>query len=218
MHLKNLLDLIIRTYVLLDVPKKSLRENLLQAGVERMWRSGYAGASVRDLVAVAHAPQGSFTNHFRSKEDFACEVLERYFEYVRRLVLDDLKDARVSPLDRLKRYFATVTGKLGEASYERGCLAGNLAIEASPESEPIRLRLAEIFKEWTAAFTACVAEAQTKGEIKSDLSAEQLAEFLINSWQGAMLRMKIDRNERALDAFNSVIFSIVMRKEINERQ
>ena len=44
-----------------------------------MFRKGYVGAGVRDIVAEAPAPQGSFTNHFRSKEEFAREVLDLYF-------------------------------------------------------------------------------------------------------------------------------------------
>ena len=46
-------------------------------------RQGYGGASVRDIVRAAGVPQGSFTNHFTSKEAFAQEVLDRYFSLVR---------------------------------------------------------------------------------------------------------------------------------------
>ena len=48
-----------------------------------MFRSGYVGSSVRDIAAAAGAPQGSFTNHFRSKEEFAGEVLDRYFDHMK---------------------------------------------------------------------------------------------------------------------------------------
>ena len=58
------------------MPKESLRERILDAGLRVMFRSGYIGSGVRDIVAEAHAPQGSFTNHFRSKEAFAVEVLD----------------------------------------------------------------------------------------------------------------------------------------------
>ena len=58
----------------------SLRENILDAGLKVMFRSGYFGSSVRDICAAARAPHGSFTNHFRSKERFAQEVLDRYVE------------------------------------------------------------------------------------------------------------------------------------------
>ena len=54
--------------------KRSLREDILKAGLKVMFRSGYQGASVRDICVAAGAPHGSFTNHFRSKEAFAREV------------------------------------------------------------------------------------------------------------------------------------------------
>ena len=62
------------------VPKPSNRERILEAGLKVMIRKGYAGAGVRDIAAEARAPQGSFTNHFRSKEEFAREVLDLYFD------------------------------------------------------------------------------------------------------------------------------------------
>ena len=57
------------------MPKPSNRDRILKAGLKVMFDKGYVGAGVRDIVGEASAPQGSFTNHFRSKEDFAREVL-----------------------------------------------------------------------------------------------------------------------------------------------
>jgi TetR/AcrR family transcriptional repressor of nem operon len=42
-----------------------------------VFERGYCGASARDIVQAAGVPQVSFTNHFRSKEAFSLEVLER---------------------------------------------------------------------------------------------------------------------------------------------
>jgi TetR/AcrR family transcriptional regulator, transcriptional repressor for nem operon len=64
----------------------SLRERILNAGLKVMIRSGYNGASVRDICAAAGAPLGSFTNHFSSKEAFAQEVFDRYFANTKNLV------------------------------------------------------------------------------------------------------------------------------------
>jgi TetR/AcrR family transcriptional repressor of nem operon len=55
--------------------KPSNRDRILKAGLKVMFRKGYGGAGVRDIVAEAPAPQGSFTNHFRSKEEFVAETL-----------------------------------------------------------------------------------------------------------------------------------------------
>jgi len=52
------------------MPKPSHREKLLAAGLQVVLEKGYCGASVRDIIQAAEVPQGSFTNHFRSKEAF----------------------------------------------------------------------------------------------------------------------------------------------------
>ena len=82
--------------------KPSLRGKILRTGMRLMFRSGYQGATVRDICAAAGAPQGSFTNHFRSKEAFAEEVLDQYFDYLKGLVKQALNDETRTPRQRLK--------------------------------------------------------------------------------------------------------------------
>src|SRR5437588_2511570 len=92
--------------------RRSLRDKILQSGLRVMFRSGYRGASVRDICAAAGAPHGSFTNHFRSKEAFAAEVLDQYFDYLKRLAAEALNDQQLTPRQRLKRYLDVVTDRL----------------------------------------------------------------------------------------------------------
>src|SRR5271156_853280 len=146
------------------MPKPSNRDRILDAGLKVMLRKGYVGAGVRDIVAEALAPQGSFTNHFRSKEEFAREVLDVYFEDLKRLVAETLGDGTNSPRKRLRRYLDLITDRLVEAEFSRGCLIGDFSLEAAPQSEMLRTRLAEIFVEWRTAFAACIAEGQATGE------------------------------------------------------
>ena len=141
------------------MPKQSHRENLLEAGRKVMFERGYRGAGVRDIVSEAGAPQGSFTNHFRSKEAFAGEVLDRYFDYLREIVEATLGDRSLSPRDRIRRYFDVITGKLKAEKWALGCLIGNLSLEISPESRLLRTRLSQIFAEWREPFAAYLVEA-----------------------------------------------------------
>jgi TetR/AcrR family transcriptional regulator, transcriptional repressor for nem operon len=174
-----------------------------------MFRSGYVGASVRDVMTEAEGPQGSFTNHFRSKEAFAGEVLDRYFAHVRALVGQALDDRSLSPRERLRRYLDIVTERLAADGFTRGCLIGDFSLEAAPQSAALRQQLATIFAEWRAPFAACIAEGQAAGEIASTFDAEELAEFLLASWEGAILRMKVDRDAAALERFKTIAFATV---------
>ncbi len=126
--------------------KASHRDRILDAGLKVMFRKGYIGSGVRDIVAEASAPQGSFTNHFRSKEAFAREVLDRYFDHLKGLVAQVLDDRSLSPRQRLRRYLDIITERLKADEFRRGCLIGDFSLEAAPQSDMLRERLAAIFR------------------------------------------------------------------------
>src|SRR3984957_2185696 len=146
------------------MPKPSNRDRILEAGLKVMYRKGYVGAGVRDIVAEASAPQGSFTNHFRSKEDFAREVLDLYFADLKQLVAEVLDDANRGPRERLRRYLDLITDRLVAAEFTHGCLIGDFSLEAAPQSEMLRTRLPENFGLLALAFGLCLTVAQTFGE------------------------------------------------------
>src|ERR1700751_5099015 len=193
--------------------QRSLREDILNAGLKVMFRSGYIGASVRDICAAAGAPQGSFTNHFRSKEAFTQEVLDRYFADLKTVVNKALNDKYLTPRQRLKRYLEIITGRLEGARWNRGCLIGDLSLEASLQSKLLRKRLEDIFREWRAPFAPCIAEAQAAGEIDSQCEPLDLAEFLLASGEGAILRMKVNGGPGALDRFKNIVFETVFNEK-----
>jgi TetR/AcrR family transcriptional regulator, transcriptional repressor for nem operon len=191
--------------------RPSLRDKILRAGLPVMFRSGYHRASVRDICATAGAPQGSFTNHFRSKEAFAVEVLDQYFDYLQGLVREALNHETLTPRQRLKRYLDIITGKLERDGWKIGCLIGDLSLEASSHSKCLRGRLDAIFQEWRTPFASCIAAAQSAGEIDSRFDATELAEFLLASWEGAILRMKVERRPAALKRFKTIVFETVFK-------
>lgn len=192
--------------------RPSLREHLLHAGLPVLFRSGYHAASVRQICAAARAPQGSFTNHFRSKEAFILEVLNRYFEYLKELVHQTLNNPTLSPRQRLEHYLEVIIDKLKADRWMTGCLIGDFSLQASSHSNILRKRLDAIFKEWRTSFASCIAAAQRAGEIDSDFDAKDLAEFLLTSWQGAILRMKVERSPAALERFKTIVFATVFKE------
>ena len=191
----------------------SLRENILDAGMKVMFRSGYFGSSVRDICTTAKAPHGSFTNHFRSKERFAKEVLDRYFANLQLRVEKSLGDKTLTPRQRLQHYLELITDVLAHGGWNRGCLIGDFSIETSAVSKLMRQRLEAIFEEWRAPFAECIAEGQAIGEIDATFDATELAEFFLASWEGAILRMKVERGPAPLERFQKIIFQTVFKEK-----
>lgn len=192
--------------------KPSLREDILNAGLKVMFQAGYNGATVRDICAAAGAPHGSFTNHFRSKEAFAKEVLDRYFANLQGHIKKALGDTSLTPRQRLQRYLQIISGVLADDKWSRGCLIGDFSLETASRSKLLRQRLESIFHEWRAPFAACIAEAQAASEIDATFDPVDLAEFLLASWEGAILRMKVDRGPAALERFQKIIFQTVFKE------
>jgi TetR/AcrR family transcriptional repressor of nem operon len=87
---------------------------------------------------------------------------------------------------------------------------GNFSAELADQSRLIRDRLSSNFAAWSRPIEGCIRDGQKAGEISRDLDPAVLAAFLLNSFQGAMLRMKAEKNGSPLDAFMTMVFSHVL--------
>ena len=192
--------------------KPSNRERLLQEGLKVVHERGYLGASVRDIVQAAGVPQGSFTNHFASKEAFVLEVLDRYYAGSAEIVGRSLKNPRLAPLERIRAYIRENRKRIQRDGVQHGCLYGNLSAEAVDHSEPIRRRLEQIFSEAQESVKACLQEAAADGSAPADLDPTRIAAFFISSLQGAILLAKAQRRLTPIDQFESVLFDSVLRR------
>ena len=191
------------------MPKPSMREHLITSGLETLHRQGFNASAVQDITDAAGLPKGSFYNYFESKEALALEVIDRFGKEQGALG-GVLSDESISPVERLRRYFALLAANLAAQNYERGCLVGNFSTELADQSRPIRDRLAATFAGWSRPIEACIRDAQQAGEISRDTDAGALADFLLNSFEGAMLRMKVEKDSSPLDHFMTLVFSRVL--------
>lgn len=191
--------------------KFSNRDKLLTDGLRVMHKQGYAGTSVRDIVQAAGVPQGSFTNHFASKESYALEILERYFAEAGALIRGTLLDDTKPPLHRLEAYIDANADQLDANDLRAGCLLGNFAAEASNAGETIRKRLVEIFGEIRGAVAQCLKAAVETGELPRDFKCDRTAGFIVASLQGAILLAKAERSTAPVERFRKILFSKVLR-------
>jgi TetR/AcrR family transcriptional repressor of nem operon len=123
-----------------------------------------------------------------------------------------LDDKSLGPRQRLKRYLDIISGILEAAQWNRGCLIGDFSLETTSQSKLMRQRLEAIFQEWRVPFASCIAEAQSIGEIDSTFDPVDLAEFLLASWEGAILRMKVERGPAALERFKKIAFQTIFKE------
>ena len=196
--------------------RPSFRNRLIASGTQTVHRCGFASAGVREITAAAKVAQGSFTNHFVSKEEFGVAVMEHYTEQIQSIFQKTLRDKSRPPLARLQSYFETIVDRLAENDWRYGCLAGNMALEAAEHSDNIRKCVRRYLDGAEAAFADVINEAQFSGHLQLERDAQPIAAALLEAWHGAMLRMKVERSPASLQRFLKltlpVLLGVPMRK------
>jgi TetR/AcrR family transcriptional repressor of nem operon len=190
---------------------------LLSEGLRLVHKSGFGASSVRDIVQAAGVPNGSFTNHFSSKEVFGLEILARYIEAADALVAATLRNDTLAPLQRLRGWIEASIDFLKEDDCRMGCLLGNLSAEASEHSEAIRKRVARAFTEYQEAVAYCLRAAVAAGELVSTTDTHEIAGFIISSLQGSILVAKAQRSSAPIERFLRVLFSTVLQPVVAVR-
>ncbi len=187
--------------------RASLREKIVDAALERFHVQGFNGCSAQDITEAASAPKGSFYNHFKTKELLALETLDRYNEDSKVSILfEDDKP----PLQRLMAHFEFLAARAESWGFGRGCLIGNFGADMADSYPAMRKALAKVLLDWSDAVAIVLRQAQAEGEISKDKDADLMARFLVNAWQGATTRSRIDKNRAALDDFLTVAFDILL--------
>jgi TetR/AcrR family transcriptional repressor of nem operon len=190
--------------------KISNKDKILANGLKVVLERGYVGASVRDIVEAAGVPQGSFTNHFASKEAFSLEILDRYFATNRVVIAETLRNEALSPLKRVRAYIDASMSAIKSHGLKNGCLVGNFAAEASDHSEIIRKRLSAIYTEVREAVTDSLKAAVRDGELPKSFKTSEVATFIVTGLQGAWLVSKVERDLAFAENYKKILFSTVL--------
>jgi len=184
------------------IAKKQIkREKLLDQGVQMLMAQGYHGTGIKDILDIVGIPKGSFYTYFASKEAFAAEAISHYIEpFILRLDTH-LQNPELDGLTALKHYYAELINEVERAGYKGGCLLGNLMGEVGDTSELCRRSLKLTLERYRNLQTSALLRAQREGTVREDLKAETMADLLVDNWQGALLRMKIEQSVHPLRQF-----------------
>jgi TetR/AcrR family transcriptional repressor of nem operon len=192
--------------------EKTTREHLIDIGLELMHRNGYNATGLSEILKAADVPKGSFYHHFASKEDFAAAALEKYVAREREHAANVLSDSKAPPLKRLKRYFKDLAKTHGQEAKIPGCMMGRFSLEMAAESSELRKRISTSFASWQHRIAVVIQQAVEQEELPANTDPESLAGFLLNGWEGALLRSQAEQSDAPLDAFMRQVFDVLLMK------
>lgn len=191
--------------------KQDTRTALLNAGMTIMLEKGYNNTGIQEVLNSLGVPKGSFYHYFDSKEDFGLAIIEYFDCGFSSKVLTAFANAELTPLARLRAYYETTRENLSANDCRKGCLIGNLSQEMADQSETLRHALCDVMAKWRDLFATCIAEGQATGEISPNFPPDRMAELLLSSWEGAVMRAKTTKNIEPIDVFIELMFEQVLK-------
>ncbi len=168
------------------------REALIQTGIELLSLNGYHGTGIKQILDEVKVPKGSFYNYFDSKEAYVAEILTAYSEQGLQLLDDYVANANESPLQMIKTIYDFMLVKFSSQNCQQGCLIGSIAAEIGRQSDLCQTAMLESVSQWKQRIVQLISAAQQQGQIRDDLSAEQLTSVFWATWEGSLLKMKME--------------------------
>ena len=186
------------------------KDYIIQVGLDLVLSRGFKATGVEAILKQANVPRGSFYNFFSSKEEFALAIISKFISESAELLVAISNDESLPALERVKKSFETLITIFEGDNCSKGCLIGNLGQEMADQFENVRLLLEKYLQICSGGLTTLLLRAQVEKAIPANMDAEMLAENLISSFEGALLRYKIKKCSEPLWNFMHLYFDIFL--------
>ena len=180
--------------------------NIIKKGAGIIHHNGYNNTGVSEILSIAKIPKGSFYFYFKNKEDFGLEVIEYYADQLFRIVDKHTDNIYNSPIENLSNCFEDYYSYLQSLDKYNGCPISNLSQEMSSLNENMRGRLNEINIELRKKIAFFIKEAQSRFSISDKVNVKECASFILNTWAGALIQLKLTKNDLPYKEFKKQMF------------
>lgn len=183
------------------------KNHLLEIGVDLLIRNSFHSVGINHILTSAQIPKGSFYHYFTSKEDFGLQALHYYHNYQVDKTKTALQPTAQPAYEQLKDFFQQLCGYYHTLDYAQGCLMVNLSIEIADNNDNFRQQLQHMWQDMADTFAQCISRLDNADLGLAHLTDQQAADLLLNSWTGALARMKAEKNVQPLELFCQTFFT-----------
>jgi TetR/AcrR family transcriptional repressor of nem operon len=171
------------------------RQHIIESAAGIVYRKGFAGTTVDDMLRAAGVGKGNFYHYFRSKDDLGLAIVDDLAKALNGPMLDEIFSHSKAPQQRLADYLTFVR----ERRHADNCgdPLANLAAELG-HAERFGERIRRAYAALIDRFESLVTEIAL--ETGSTADARVLARMLVVQIDGACLLFKVDGDATAFDA------------------
>lgn len=192
--------------------KEEKKQEIIAKSGDIMYLKGYNATGVQEIADAAGIPKGSFYTYFENKEQFAIDLMECYCtegcDHMEKIF--NMKD--LTPLARISLMFDIMIEHFTrDEKFTKGSFIGNISQEMGDMSKPISIAAEDNYRRMVGHLKEVLEEAKSAGEIRETLDIDKVANFILNSKEGAMVRMKASKDSAPLRVFKDMIMELLTR-------
>lgn len=188
---------------------KHQKEDILKVGYDVIRKNGYHNVGINQILQEAGIPKGSFYNFFKSKEDFAKQVIEDYGKDNSNFLREYFSNSTETPLKSLKSFYEMMIGINESDKFQSGCIVNKMSLEVGRTKPDFASILDEQFNDWVNIIAEIVQQGQNKGEITKAQPAHELAEYLHAGIYGGFSRSSLSQSRDYLDRWLNLTFELI---------
>lgn len=171
--------------------KQDTKQRIIETGARIIHLKGYNHTGIQEVIKAAGVPKGSFYFYFKNKEDFGLHVIDFYNNMYLGMIDPIVNNKDLLPLKRIEKMFDLFIDLFKELDYTCGCPIGNLSQEMGDLNEAFSTKLTESVELIAGVYKEILDEAKQMKEIPETIDTQETAEFIVSSWHGSLIRMKI---------------------------
>lgn len=191
---------------------ENTRDKLITISIQTMAVKGFNNTGIAEILALAKVPKGSFYHYFKSKDELGMAIIEHYGTQLCRGLQDYLAVAEGSALQRLRGYFEYVRRYFNDDFGRCNCLLGNLGQELAMQSPAMRDAVFSHYRSVETVLAQMLQLAKHEGELAPDADENTLAKMLFSSWEGCLVRAKLEQSTQPLQELLDMYFGRVFTR------
>jgi len=186
--------------------RENQKKRIVEAAAGLIHKQGFHSTGIQEILDIAKIPRGSFYFYFKNKQELGLHVIGYFGRELQAMARQQLREPGPSALAGLRRLFSAFAENFEESGFCGGCPIGNLAQELSDENEEFREAIAGVIEGMRSEIAGHLRRARDLGEVPAGTPIDETADFIVNSWQGAVLRMKVTKSAEPIRLFDRMIF------------
>ncbi|MFD0677019.1 MULTISPECIES: TetR/AcrR family transcriptional regulator [unclassified Paenibacillus] len=167
-----------------------IREKIIDHALHLFNTRGIAQTSIQDIMQATGLPKGAIYRRFETKESIVLAAFERAGQILQEFFVQAEREGTTT-FDKLLKISAIYQDAVDNPPIPGGCPLLNTAVESDGTFPELKKKVAVAYGSMVRFVQSIIEQGIRNGELRSGTDTADLASFLIDSMEGAIMASRL---------------------------